>query len=149
MPIPDFDNNNVLQPHLRNPTLRQELSPYPATIVDFVHKFSTSAERIQIMRNFIEFRQRMNACGIISGFQWLDGRFMQDIETSENRPPSDLDLVTFYRGVGLDVLNGLEQNFPESVFPSLSKAHYKLNHYCVDFGFSPDSTVEQTKHWLH
>ena len=73
MPIPSFDYNNVLPPHLGNPTNSNHLSPYPCTILELCHQFSTSKERILILKNFVTFRQRMTAEGIINGFQWLDG----------------------------------------------------------------------------
>ena len=35
--------------------------------------------------------------GIGSGFQWLDGSFLENVEMTEKRDPGDLDLVTFFR----------------------------------------------------
>lgn len=34
--------------------------------------------------------------GLTSGFQWLDGSFLEDIETLESRPPKDVDVVTYF-----------------------------------------------------
>ncbi|MGE0569140.1 MAG: hypothetical protein AB7O73_14475, partial [Bacteroidia bacterium] len=101
MPIPNFDHNNVLPPHLGNPTDRTHLSPYPCSILELCHRFSTSSNRVQILKNYILFRQRMNALGIIYGFQWLDGSFLENIEFSEGRPPRDLDVVTFFGGLSI------------------------------------------------
>ena len=85
MPIPNFDHNNVLPPHLGNPTNRADLSPYSCSILELCHRFSTSNQRIQILKNFVTFRQRMNAMNIVKGFQWLDGSFLEDIEAAESR----------------------------------------------------------------
>jgi hypothetical protein len=148
MPIPDFDHNHVLPPHLGNPTDRSHLSPYPCTILELCHKFSTSPNRIQILKNFVTFRQRMTALGIIYGFQWLDGSFMENIEASEKRAPRDLDVVTFFTNLsGADQAN-IIANFPEFANPTLSKNNFLLDHYAVDYAFSPEVTVEQTRYWL-
>lgn len=148
MPIPNFDHNNVLPPHLGNPTDRAHLSPYPCSILELCHRFSTSKQRIHILKNFVEFRQRMTSVGIIYGFQWLDGSFMEDIELLENRPPSDLDVVTFYGGLSIDDQTKLRIDFPEFVNPVLAKNTYFLDHYAVDYSYRPDVTVEMTRYWI-
>lgn len=148
MPIPDFDHNNVLPPHLGNPTVVGDLSPYCATTLELVQKYSTSNARIKILRNFISFRERMAAHNIINGFQWLDGSFLQNIEQSDGRPPNDLDLVTFYKGLSLSDQKEILEGFQEFIYSDLSKSNYMLDHYGVDYAFDPDVTVEQTRYWL-
>jgi hypothetical protein len=148
MPIPNFDHNNVLPPHLGNPTIRTDISPYPCSILELCHRFSTSNQRIQILTNFVAFRQRMNAMNIVKGFQWLDGSFLEDIEAAENRPPQDLDVVTFYGGFTIAEQTNFKVTFPEFTIPSLAKNNYLLDHYAVDYCYSPDVTVEQTRYWL-
>ena len=83
MPIPDFDHNHVLPPHLGNPIVHSELSPYPCTILELCAKFSTSPQRIAILKNFVQFRQKMTLNGVLFGFQWLDGSFLENIEVSQ------------------------------------------------------------------
>ncbi len=148
MPIPNFDHNNVLPPHLGNPTDRTHLSPYPCSILELCHRFSTSNNRVQILKNYILFRQRMNALGIIYGFQWLDGSFLENIEVSEGRPPRDLDVVTFFGGLSIADQTNIRANFPEFANPSLAKNNFSLDHYPVDYSYNPDVTVEQTRYWL-
>lgn len=148
MPIPDFDHNNVIPPHLGNPTEKTHLSPYPCTIFEFCSKFATSKDRIEILKNFIEFRKLVTQNGILNGFQWLDGSFLENIEISDNRSPRDLDLVTFFNGLNLDDQSKIISNFPEFVDPVLSKNKFKLDHYPVDYGYSPDATVEMTRYWI-
>ena len=148
MPIPNFDHNNVLPPHLGNPTDRTHLSPYPCSILELCHNFSTSKHRIEILKNFILFRQRMNALGIIYGFQWLDGSFLENIEVSQSRPPRDLDVVTFFGGLTIDDQNNIRAIFPEFANPGMAKTNFSLDHYAVDYSYRPDVTVEQTRYWL-
>ena len=42
--IPDFNYNNVLPPHLGNPTDTSKISPYKTDIMEFCKKFATSSE---------------------------------------------------------------------------------------------------------
>lgn len=148
MPIPSFDHNNVLPPHLGNPVDRTHLSPYQCTILELCHKFSTSKHRISILKNFVSFRQKMTAMGVVFGFQWLDGSFMEDIEKSQNRPPTDLDVVTFFGGLSIPDQTKISTVFPEFANPGLAKTTYNLDHYAVDYSYSPDVTVEQTRYWI-
>lgn len=148
MPIPSFDHNNVVPPHLGDPTERSHLSPYPCTILELCHAFSFSKPRISILQKFVAFRQQLTALGVLYGFQWLDGSFLENIEASEKRPPKDLDVVTFYGGLSIEQQTIIRGSFPEFSNPALSKAKFQLDHYAVDFTFSPIVTVEQTRYWL-
>jgi len=148
MPIPAFDHNHVLPPHIGNPTQQAELSPYPCTILELCQRFATSNHRIAILKNFILFRQRLTAEGVVNGFQWLDGSFMSNIEHLEGRSPNDLDLVTLYTGLSLPEQAAIVANFPEFVDSARSKAIYQLDHYPFDCSYSPDLTVEKTRYWI-
>ncbi len=146
--IPSFDHNHVLPPHLGNPTLPSDLSPYDCSIIDLCQRFATSAARKNILLGLLTFRTKMNQYGITQGFQWIDGSFVENIEASENRPPSDIDIVTFYGGISIPNQTLLLASFPEFGNPSLSKSLYKLDHYPVDYAYTPDSTVELTRYWI-
>lgn len=148
MPIPSFDHNNVLPPHLGNPTDKAHLSPYPCAILELCHKFSTSPNRIRILKNFIVFRQRMTALNIVYGFQWLDGSFLENIEISQGRAPKDLDVVTFFGRLSFSDQANIRATFPEFANPILAKSNFSLDHYPVDYTYNPDVTVEQTRYWL-
>lgn len=146
--IPNFDHNNVIPPHLGDPTKRNQISPYECSTLELCQKFSTSHERIEILKNLLLFRQKMNSLGIIEGFQWLDGSFMENIEVSENRPPNDLDLVTFYGNLSENQEKEITTNFIEFISTTDSKRNYKLDHYLVDFFYDPYTTVELTRYWI-
>jgi hypothetical protein len=51
-PIPDFDHNLVLPPHLGDPVNRSQLSPYRCSTLDLVRKLGTSPERRAILEKF-------------------------------------------------------------------------------------------------
>ncbi|CAK0740407.1 conserved hypothetical protein [Gammaproteobacteria bacterium] len=148
MPIPDFDHNLVLPPHLGEPTKPEHLSPYPCTTVDLCRRFGNTPDRRLLLRKFLDFRKRLNDEGLINGFQWLDGSFLEDIETRENRSPKDIDVVTIYWGYHLDFQSNLIIKFPEFANPTLSKSTYSLDHYPFDAGYSQILTLEQARYWI-
>jgi hypothetical protein len=147
-PIPSFDHNLVLPPHLGDPTDRKQLSPYPCTTLDLCRRFGTTAERREILGKFLDFRARLDAESVTRGYQWLDGSFLEDVEAREGRAPRDLDVVTVFWGYDLDFQTNLGVRFPEFASPSLSKATFRLDHYPLDAGYDPRLTLEQTRYWI-
>lgn len=77
-----------------NPT-SVERSPYRVMLTDVVVHFATSSERRQILRGWLGYRAALHGMGLTDGFQWLDGSFLEQVETPESRPPQDMDVVTF------------------------------------------------------
>lgn len=146
--IPDFDHNNVIPPHLGNPAVMTDLSPYPCNSLEICQKLGTTKERVEILKGLIVFRQRMMENGIVDGFQWLDGSFIENIEVTENRPPNDLDLVTFFGGLTIEEQKVKRTKFIEFFNPTLAKNNYKLDHYFVDYSFRPEVTIEMTRYWI-
>lgn len=146
--IPDFNYNNVIPPHLGNPTDSNRISPYKADILDFCHKFATSTERIEILKGFVTFRLEALKYGIKDGFQWIDVSFSENIEKSEKRAPNDIDVVSFIPSVNsIDVAN-ISKNFIAFIYPKISKDQYKVDHYIVEFDRHPISTIHATKYWI-
>lgn len=147
MPIPDFDHNQVLPPHLGDPTLPDHLSPYCCSILELCERFSTSRERIEILKGLISFRKKMNEFGIIHGYQWLDGSFIENIEVTENRPPRDIDVVTLYSGLSLPQTE-IIRVFPEFISSEQAKKNFKVDHYPFDISYNPNVTVQFTRYWI-
>lgn len=148
MPIPNFDHNHVIPPFVGTPTNPNDVSPYNCSIVEFCNHFATSPQRVDILKKFLQFRHKLNQFGITNGFQWLDGSFSENIEVSQQRPPEDLDLVTFYGGLTHQQFTDIQQNFIEFISPLSAKQNFKLDHYAVDFCFDPYVTVESTRYWI-
>lgn len=147
-PIPVFDHNLVLPPHLGDPVNCAQLSPYPCTTLDLCERLGTSPERRAILAKFLDFRDRLRREGLTNGFQWVDGSFLEDVETRESRPPRDIDVVTVYWGYDLPFQAQLLTNFPEVGNPALSKAHFSVDHYPFDASFDPTVTLEWTRYWI-
>src|SRR4051812_26048050 len=94
--IPTWNANGVIPPiSSANPT-SAERSPYVVSLSEFVLRFVSTGKRKQILDGFLRHRSRLHAAGLTSGFQWLDGSFLENIEVTETRDPKDLDVVTFF-----------------------------------------------------
>jgi hypothetical protein len=95
-------------------------------------------------------RGRLLAAGL-TGFQWLDGSFVEDIETTENRPPGDVDVVTFHDRPPALVAAPAWVSFVNAnldVFDwSRSKIAFRVDAYFVDFVLGPVDVVRKTSFW--
>jgi hypothetical protein len=145
--IPAWNANGVIPPiSSANPT-SAERSPYVVSLSEFVLRFATSAKRRQILNGFLQYRARLHTAGLTTGFQWLDGSFMENIEATETRDPNDMDVVTFFK---LPV--GLTQAQVAATAPDLLdrrhlKATYFVDAFFVYLGSQAVSLVERSAYW--
>jgi len=116
--------------------------------LDACERFGTTPERKRILGRFLDFRERLQIEGLLHGFQWLDGSFLEDVELRDGRPPRDLDVVTVYWGYDRAFQAALVEKFPEFASPALSKVNYSLDHYALDAGYTPEFTINQTRYWI-
>jgi len=147
MPIPNFDANSVLPPHLGDPRRPQQLSPYPCTCTELCDRFATSQERVDILNGFLRLRAELRRHGMTDAFQWIDGSFVEDIEIIETRPPHDIDVVTFYWSQDPNFTQNLIAAFPDIMNRAAIKANFHVDHFLVDAGFRPETTIEFTRYW--
>jgi hypothetical protein len=77
----------------------------------FVDRFASTHARIRILEGLLRYREEIAGAGIVSGFQWLNGSFLENVEVLENRPPRDMDVVTFFNlPEGIDQTSFCRQN---------------------------------------
>jgi hypothetical protein len=95
--VPAWNSSGVLPPvHPAETGSGLNRSPYPVALPDFVDFFASSPERKRILHGLLRFRAELHKLGIVQGFQWLDGSFLENIEALEQRAPRDMDVVTFF-----------------------------------------------------
>lgn len=130
--IPNWNAQGVLPPNdPLNPT-SAERSPYIVSLTDFVLHFGTTTKRQAILIGLLDFRATLHAAGLANGFQWVDGSFLEDIEKTESRAPSDMDVVTFFH-----LPLGQSQKSFASVHPRLFDHADTKNRFHVDAYFVP------------
>ena len=153
MPIPDFTVSGVLPPYLGpTPGIAEAMSPYPASLVEIANKMCDSNERKAIMRGLLEYRQQLATVGLQTGFQWLSGSFIEDIETLESRHPKDIDLVTFvHRPTAVRADSDWHAFFLANQLlldPRQVKVAFGCDGYLVGLDEDPTGIVSQTRYWF-
>jgi hypothetical protein len=149
--IPPFGGSGLLPPFVGiDPANSAASSPYRVSVVDVVNRFSTSVERRMILSGLLQFRADLQDFGLISGFQWLDGSFVENID--KVRPPRDIDIVTFFRrpaSLQNSPALGAAINLKQHLFnPALAKPKYHCDPYFVDLNMDSEQVVRQTKYWF-
>jgi hypothetical protein len=152
VPIPAWNAQGVIPPvNALNPA-SAERSPYTVSLIDFVNRFSTSPERRNVLQGFLRYRAALHGAGLTQGFQWLNGSFLEDVETLERRPPRDLDVVTFYRLPAGQSQQDVRLSAPH-LFPvnrtaqEQLKTNFHVDAYLVHLGMIPERLVERSAYW--
>ena len=144
MGIPDWNSVGVIPPIRPDEPTGHERSPYLVSLVDVVLRFGTSPERLSILDGLIQLRAAFHSAGIVSGFQWLNGSFLEHIELTESRAPRDIDVVTFVESTEGVRLSAENEWIAEH---DLVKAKCLVDHYFVELNLPNRSLVAQTTYW--
>jgi len=148
MMIPD--NTSDILPPIRpgKPGQSPDRSPYRVTLMDIVDRFSHSPERRLILKGFLDYRAAIHQIGLNGGFQWLDGSFLEAVENSQNRPPRDVDVVTFFHMPENMDQNTLVQKDPQLFDPKKTKKNFYVDSYFLSLETSnQQSFVKKVSYW--
>ena len=130
--IPHWHPSTGTLPTIRpgEPGHSEDRSPYRCTFTQLVERFATSQPRIAILQGLLGYRQALALQGIVEGFQWIDGSFVENCEVIRGRPPSDIDVVTF-----MFIPAGCDQRKLVPLFtPDLTKSNFKVDAYAMYLG---------------
>lgn len=142
--IPAWNQQGLLPPiEVLNPT-SVERSPYRVVLTDVMLRFAISPERRQILRGWLGYRAALHDMGLTDGFQWLDGSFMEQVETLENRPPRDMDVVTF---LNLPADFAPTQQQASALDNQAAKQEYRVDSYFVELNLPANELVERSAYW--
>ncbi len=150
--IPELNQSGVLPPFIAQtgPSDPAGMAPYKTTISEFVHRYSYTKERRDILRGLLDYRKKLKDVGITDGFQWLDGSFVENVELNRNRPPADVDLVTFAIRPTNDPAEWMQlvQGNTDIFLPNLAKHKFHCDAYYVDLSLHPFHVVSNTRYWF-
>jgi hypothetical protein len=157
MPIPDFDHNGVLPPHVGDHAAnRANMSPYLCNSMELCTKLGTSEERRQILFGFFELRNALRQLGITSGFRWLDGSFAEYAELTRGRAPNDIDVVTYYQPIpprpGMPP--AVTALLPVLADRDSTRLRFRVDHILVPLASTPDRfadarrLVDDVRYWF-
>ncbi len=145
--IPAWTADGVLPPVNASQPTSVDRSPYAVSLTDWVLRFSETPERRIVIDGLLRYREALHSVGLVEGFQWLDGSFLEHVEITENRAPNDVDVVTFYRlpaGVTQKELMAREGTL---FSPPLLKTTYRVDGYLVNLATGAERLVKQSTYW--
>lgn len=132
LPTPDrysgwlLPANNPGDPTSRG---RYDRSPYRVSLAEFAIKFGTSPQRLWLLSAFLEYRSELHSIGLVRGFQWVDGSFVENAEIRRGLPPNDIDVVTFFSDYDARNENEFIQSFTPLADTDAMKEKYNLDVY--------------------
>ena len=150
--IPSWNARGVIPPVNMLVATSAERSPYKVSLLEVIQEFGTTPERRCILDGFLRYRAALHAVGMMSGFQWLDGSFFENIELIEARPPSDMDVVSFFMlAPGQTQLTMLTMNptlFPtDEVGHKAVKVAYMVDGFMQGLQAAPHRLVSSATYW--
>ncbi|MFT3857675.1 MAG: hypothetical protein QM742_09320 [Aquabacterium sp.] len=150
--IPGFNHSHVLPPFVgESPTSPAQQSPYEISATELTHRFGTSPARQSLLTGLFRYRQELRTLGFTDGFQWLDGSFVEDVESAFRRAPGDIDLVTFARtpeGWSRQQVEALILQRPDLFNSRLARAEYGCDGYFLRLDGAPERLVRRTAYYL-
>jgi len=148
--IPEWNALGALPPiPEEGPDTAATRSPYVAVMSEVVNRFAITADRVTLLDGLLRYRAALYQAGITSGFQWLDGSFVEDVELRQKRAPRDIDTVIF-----VHLSPAIEQAGPNAsgigtLFDrAYLKTHYLLDAYFFELGKPLDAqTIRYIAYW--
>lgn len=122
-------------------------SPYLVSLKDFVQQFGTNLARIAILEGFLQFRGELHKLGLASGFQWVNGSFVENVELMESRPPNDLDVVTFYDAPLIEDRCAFLDQYKQLFDHGYLKVHYNVDGYFFKLGKIDSDKANYIAYW--
>ena len=154
--IPDWDDSGLLPPYLDNLDSTRVLSPYRASLHDTIVRFGgEGVRRRELLSGLLDFRAALHGAGLTRGFQWIDGSFVEDVESLRERAPKDIDVVTFYHiPEGYNTEKSLDDAYPDFFNSRAMKRSFGIDAYLVainlnDLATTMRSVVYWRDFWSH
>jgi len=146
--IPDWNAQGVLPPCDPIRPTSAERSPYTISLSDFVLRFSSTPKRQDVLTGFLDFRASLHEVGLVHGFQWVDGSFLEDIETIEGRAPADLDVVSFFHLPQGETQQSFAAAHPDVFDHDATKTRFHVDAYFVPLDDNPPAhLIERSAYW--
>jgi hypothetical protein len=103
------------------------------------------------LKGLLDYRAALKKIGVSTGFQLLDGSFVEDVENIRSRPPGDIDVVTFAQPASTDktAWSQLVAQNRDLFSPTLAKAKYKCDAYFIDLSKPAETLVEDTAYFFN
>lgn len=152
--LPQLTLQGILPPYVANdPTIPDNMSPYRTDMVSFTQRFGSSPERLAIIDGLLNYRAQLIAAGL-TGFQWLSGSFVEDVESIRGRPPKDIDVVSLVNRPESCATDDEWVEFLDSEQGRLlidsqeMKSLYSCDTYAIDLNEPGIDLVNSARYWF-
>nr|WP_139172509.1 hypothetical protein [Halomonas taeanensis] len=96
-----------------------------------------------LLKGFLDYRAALHRAGVVRGFQWINGSFVQNIENTESRNPRDIDIVShFHLPQGETQLTFMSKHH-DIIAPQKVKAVYGMDAFPNILGGEADESFTQ------
>jgi hypothetical protein len=155
MIIPNFAPNGTLPPFIDgSPTDPAKRSPFGATMYQLIDRFCTTSHRAILLKGLNAYRKHLFEGGFVTGYQWIDGSFVEDVENTRGRPPGDIDVVTLfnrplkYQHDATSWFSAYSSVLHAKYFETRNmKPVYKCDTFAIDLDAGHISLVRDTMYW--
>jgi hypothetical protein len=145
--IPKFNDNGVLPPHRGDPTVRADMSPFPATTLQLCERFGHTKVRRTMLHGFLEFRALLHELQLTKGFQWLDGCFLEDFEHTKGKSPDCIQVVNFCVKPRPFPHRDKSDAYARLLDMPAIERKFHVAYRTVDLEWTPERLVNHTRFW--
>jgi len=145
--LPNWSPAGVLPPIDAVAPTSANRSPYRVALADFVLRFGISRERSDILDGLLRYRAALHAAGLVTGFQWIDGSFLEHVELVAGRPPNDVDVVTFFRIAAGDSQDAVLKRNPDLFDQAKVMQTFNVDGYLVLLDGDASALVANSAYW--
>ena len=146
--FPGWDAAGVMPPNNPDDPVGVARSPYAVSLSELFARLGNTEPRRSLLEGLLDFRAMLRTTGLNQGFQWIDGSFVENIEETADRPPNDIDVVTFFQIPDGHTEESLLQDFPELFVTAHIKDRYGIDAYFVPLNQTPVAKiVAYTTYW--
>ena len=146
--FPGWDATGIIPPNHPDDPAGGTRSPYAVSLLELTVRLGDTERRRSLLDGLLRFRAALHTAGLTMGFQWIDGSFVENIEETEDRPPNDIDVVTFFHIPDGHTQESLLQDFPRLFTPGQAKTDYGIDAYFVPLNQMPvENIIGRTAYW--
>ena len=146
--FPSWDSTGIIPPNNPDAPTGTARSPYVVSLLELTARLGSTEPRYFLLRGLLDFRAELHSAGLTQGFQWIDGSFVENVKETADRPPNDIDVVTFFHIPNGHTQESLFQGFPDLFITGQAKALYGIDAYYVPLDqASMEIIIERTAYW--
>ena len=146
--FPGWDATGVIPPINTDNPVGIDRSPYTVSLLELPARLGNTEPRRSLLEGLLDFRAALHSVGLTRGFQWINGSFVEHVEETADRPPNDIDVVTFFHIPDGHTQESLLQGSPDLFIAGQTKDRYGIDAYFVQLNDPEvENIIAYTVYW--